>query len=277
MTPPSEDRYRWVVLGVGSFGAAAFAGTRLGPAALGPSIRDAYGLTLPQVGIVFTAIALGVTLTLIPWGMLTDRVGERWVMTGGLLGTAGALVGAAASEGFTLFVALLALAGMAGCTTTVAGGPRGHGLVRPARARPGARHPADGAARGGAIASLALPQAARLGGLDAALLTLAGWSVVGALATALWMRDPVAVPPPAGVPLSPPPLRDRRIWRLGLGSALLVLAQGAFMGFLVLFLHDERGMSATGAAAAFAALQVGAAVGRITAAACRTAASAASS
>jgi len=44
------------------------------------------------------------------------------------------------------------------------------------------------------------------------------------------------------------PLRDRRLWRLTGGSALLTFVQGSILGFTVLFLHIERGFSASGAA-----------------------------
>jgi len=90
-----RSRYRWVILGVGAAGAGAFSALRMGLPALGPALRDAYGLSLPQVGFAFTAVAVGVMLTLVPWGVLTDRIGERPVMGVGLAGCAAALVATA--------------------------------------------------------------------------------------------------------------------------------------------------------------------------------------
>src|SRR4029077_9625962 len=90
-----RSRYRWVILGVGAAGAGAFSALRMGLPALGPALRDAYGLTLPQVGFAFTAVAIGVMLTLVPWGVLTDRIGERPVMGVGLAGCSAALVATA--------------------------------------------------------------------------------------------------------------------------------------------------------------------------------------
>jgi MFS family permease len=58
-------------------------------------------------------------------------------------------------------------------------------------------------------------------------------------------------------------MRDARIWRLGVGSGLFVMAQAAVIGFVVLFLVDERGMSAASAALVLAAIQVVSAVFRI--------------
>ena len=81
------SRYRWVVLAVGAVGAGAFSCLRMGLPALSPALRDAYGLSLPQVGLALSAVAFGVMLTLVPWGVLTDRVGERPVLAIGLCGT----------------------------------------------------------------------------------------------------------------------------------------------------------------------------------------------
>jgi predicted MFS family arabinose efflux permease len=118
---------------------------------------------------------------------------------------------------------------------------------------------------GGGVAAIALPLLAGASGLRAALLALAIGCAVAAAAAAAWMRE--APPPPPGRPRvqAPPPVRDARLWRLASGSALLVLAQSGILGFVVLFLHDERGWSAAGAAAALAIVQVGGAVARVVA------------
>jgi MFS family permease len=60
-------------------------------------------------------------------------------------------------------------------------------------------------------------------------------------------------------------MRDRRLWRLGTGGALLVAAQASMLGFIVLFLHDARGLSAASAAAWLAAVQLVGAGARIVA------------
>jgi sugar phosphate permease len=55
------------------------------------------------------------------------------------------------------------------------------------------------------------------------------------------------------------------MWRLGAASALLVVGQSSLLGFVVLFLHDERGVGAATAAAALAVLQLGGALARLVA------------
>jgi sugar phosphate permease len=256
-------RYRWVVLAVGAFGAAAFTGLRMGFPALGPELRDAFGLSLGEVGLALAALSVGVTVTTVPWGMLTDRIGERPVMAGGLLATAAALAALAFADGFAVLLAGLLAAGALGASSTGASGravmgwftrqERGFALGIRQMALP----------VGGGLGSLALPLLAGAGGLRAAFLATAGLVLTAAVAAALLMRDAPPAPPGTPVVDAPAPLRDPRILRLGLGSGLLVCAQAAVLGFVVLFLHDEKGVSAALAAAMLAVLQLLGAVGRI--------------
>jgi sugar phosphate permease len=118
---------------------------------------------------------------------------------------------------------------------------------------------------GGALASLTLPSLIDVHGLDAAFVALAGLSATAALAALLLMRDPPPAPSARPAVAAPPPTRDARIWRLGAGGALLVCAQASMLGFIVLFLHDARHVSATIAAAALGALQIVGALVRIVA------------
>lgn len=254
-----------MVLGVGSAGAAAFAALRMGLPALGPGLRDTYGLTLAQVGFAFTAVAVGVMVTLVPWGMLTDRVGERPVMAFGLAGTAAALAATAFASGYPALLVGLLAAGMLGASATGASGraimgwfdrsERGLALGIRQMALP----------IGGAASSLVLPHVIGAAGLRAALLSLAGLCATAAAAAAIWMRDPPAEAAPSFVVDNPPPMRDRRLWRLGAGSALLVTAQVSLLGFVALFLHDVRGFSPAAAGAALAAVQLGGAAARLVA------------
>ena len=58
-------------------------------------------------------------------------------------------------------------------------------------------------------------------------------------------------------------MRDHRLWRLCTVSGLYVVAQMSVLGFVVLYLHDERGMGKGEAAAVLGAVQVVAVVMRI--------------
>ena len=141
-----RSRYRWVILGVGAAGAGAFSALRMGLPALGPALRDAYGLSLPQVGFAFTAVAVGVMLTLVPWGVLTDRIGERPVMGVGLAGCAAALAATAYAPGYGRLLVGAARRRDARRELDRRERPRRDGLVPARGARLRARHPPDGAA-----------------------------------------------------------------------------------------------------------------------------------
>jgi len=56
---------------------------------------------------------------------------------------------------------------------------------------------------------------------------------------------------------------DRRIWRLSLGSGLLIFTQVAITGFVVIFLESQRDLSATQAGLVLAAINVVGAAGRL--------------
>jgi sugar phosphate permease len=260
-----SSRYRWVILATGAVGAGAFSALRMGLPSLGPALRNEFGLSLAQVGLAFAAVTGGGMLTLVPWGALTDRIGERPVMASGLAGCAAALVGASLATTYPALLAALLLAGMFGSSATGASGravmgwfahsERGFALGIRQMALP----------LGGAVASLTLPSLIDAQGLDAAFVALAGLCLTAAVASVALMRDPPPAPVVNPAPPAPPPTRDARLWRLGAGGALLVCAQASMLGFIVLFLHDARGVSAPVAAAALGALQIVGALVRIVA------------
>ena len=255
-------RYRWVVLAVGCVGTLVTGAIRQGMPALGPEFRSVFDLSLGQVGVLFAVQTLGFTLGLVPWGALADRTGERPVLGAGLALTAGALLLAGLAGSFELLLAGLFLTGFFGSSATGASGRaimgwfgRGErGFVL------GIRQTAIPI--GGAITALTLPAVAIAADLQTALLALGGFALAAAVVAALWMRDPPPATTPPGFDARPP-MRDRRIWRLGLGSGLLVMAQASIIGFTVLFLVDEHGFSTAEAALVLATIQVVSAVCRI--------------
>ena len=260
-----EMHYRWTILAVGTAAQAALSTLRQGMPSLAPALKGELGLTLPQVGMALASVSLGILLTLLAWGALADRVGERPVLAGGLTGTAAALVAAAFAPGYPSVLAALVAAGMLGASATGASGRAVMGwFARRERGFAlGVRQMA--VPLGGGLAALTLPVLAGAGGLRAALLALAGVCVAAALAAALWMREAPPASSTRPVIEAPPPTRDARIWRLGIGCALLVCAQSGLLGFVVLFLHDARGWSPASAAGVLAAIHAGGAFARVAA------------
>ena len=64
------------------------------------------------------------------------------------------------------------------------------------------------------------------------------------------------------------PVRDRRIWRLSFGSSALIFTQVAITGFVVLYLESHRDFSAVEAGLVLAAINVVGAAGRLLAGRC---------
>lgn len=257
------SRYRWAILAVGVAAQMAVAALRSGLPALGPALRHEFGLSLPQLGLILGSVSIGIVLTLIPWGALADRSGERLVLTLGLLGTALALVLASFAPDYGSLLAALVVAGMFGASATGASGRAVMGWFGRSERGMALGIRQTGVPLGGGIAAIALPLMASGWSLRGALLGLAAGCVVAAFAAWAWMREPPPVAAHIPPLIAPPPLRDRRLWRLASGSGMLVVAQSSMLGFIVIFFHDERGWSPAAAAAVLAAVQAGGSVMRV--------------
>ena len=270
MAAGAAPHYRWVVLGVGMTAQASISALQLGLPAIAPEIRDRYDLSLAATGALLAASTVGIIATLLAWGALADRIGERAVIGVGLTGAAAALLLAAATGSAVALGLCLVLAGAFGSSANAASGravvawfgPEQRGFAL------GLRHMST--PLGGAIAALLLPLAVHASGVGAAFVVLAGACAVGALAAALGLRrpEPDADGAPAHLDEPPPvagPLRDPAIWRLSLGTAAVVLAQLSLLSFTALYLHEERGWSVGAAAGALALVQLGGAAARVVA------------
>ncbi len=112
---------RWRHLGVGLLGLVAACAVQHGLPYLTLAWR-AEGLTLAQIGLLVSAPILGLVLTLIAWGGLADRFGERVVMTAGLAIGAAALAGAATASSPVATGLWLVLAGGGSASVHAASG-----------------------------------------------------------------------------------------------------------------------------------------------------------
>jgi sugar phosphate permease len=249
------------VLAAGTAAQTSFSAVIIGLPVLAPALRDAHSLSLVQVGVVLDSLWVGTLLTLLLWGVLADRTGERVVLASGLVACAAALVAAGYARGFGSLIVAVGLAGAAGASVNAASG-RAVMQWFPASERGfalGVRQTAI--PLGGLLAALVLPAL----GLRAAFVFLAALCLGGALfgVAAIREREGAAeddVLEPRGLAAT---LRDDRLWLLCLGSSFYLVAQLAITGFLVLFLHDQRGLSDGAAAGVLAGVQVVAAVMRI--------------
>ena len=251
--------YRWVVLAVGTAAQATVAAVLFSVAVLAPQLRVDFGLTLAQMGVVLAAPAIGMTPALLPWGLLTDRAGERLVLPLGLAVATVALAGVGVVDTFEQLVVLLAVVGALVASANAASGravmhwfdPSERGLALGIRQ---ASVPI-----GGLFAAIALPPLAASQGLGWTYALLGAACGAAALAGATLLCNPPGKRLPA--PETPVPPRGRTLrlpalWSISGGGALFVLAQSATMSFTVLFLSEDRGMSAHAAALVLAASQI---------------------
>ena len=245
---PLPPRHRWKVLAAGVLANAAFSVAFSGIPMTAVVMRTGYRLDTAMLGLVLGLMGLGIALSEVPWGLLTDRFGDRPVLLAGLASTGLALAAMAAwaAPAAGHVPALRWLAG-----GLVAVGVLG-GSVNGASGRAVMRWFADGerglamsirqtaVPLGGAVGALLLPVIALHAGFAAVYAFLAALCGVAALLSAAWVRDPetaggAALPAAAG---QSTPLRDARIWRIVAGIGVLCAPQFALLSFGTVFLHD---------------------------------------
>ena len=246
-----------MILAAGTLAQASFSMTSVALPALAPALRAEYRLSLRETGVVLAGVGIGMLVTLLPWGILADRLDERWVIATGLTGAAAALAGAALTTTYAAVTLVLVLAGALGASVNAASGravmawfPAGElGLAL------GIRQTAIPI--GGAAGAATLPVLASTGGTRLAFFCLGGAALAAALIRGTAPGNVVAAE------VTGKPLRERRLWIIGGGTALFLTAQIGITGFVVLFLHEERHVSAHAAAAVLAGINVLAIAARI--------------
>jgi sugar phosphate permease len=246
-------RYRWTILALGTGAQTAYSAVFLGIPVLAPALQKEYDLDLTHVGLAIAAANAGSVFTLLAWGLLADRVGERVVLGVGLTGCGAGLLVAAFAPSFGVLVIALTLGGASGASVNAASGravmswfgreERGFALGIRQTALP----------IGGLLAAVLLPPIAAAGGLRAGLVALAAGCLVAAVAGITGLRE---APHEEGeLTEIGHPVRDPRMWQLSVGSGLILAAQVSILSFLILFLHGERGLSTAAAAGVFAVIQ----------------------
>ena len=256
----------WVMLALGVLAQAA--GTLLvsAPAYLIPLLHTQRAMPLAQAGLLASAPTLGMVCTLVVWGVLTDRYGERQIIAGGLVLTAvfSLAAAAASSDGYLVLGVLLAFGGAASASTNAASGRVVIGWF-PVQRRGlamGIRQMSQ--PLGVATAALIVPPLAD-GGLAAPFVVVAVVTAALAVLCAWGIRNP---PRPArragGADAAANPYRASAfLVRIHVASALLVVPQFALSIFGLVWLVTAMGWSAAAAGVLVAASQFVGALGRI--------------
>ncbi|MBA8817034.1 sugar phosphate permease [Microbacterium halimionae] len=255
--------WRMLALGVAAQATGTFVVST--PAFLIPMLHLQQGLSLADAGLLAAAPTFGMVLTLVAWGALADRIGERWVIAGGLALTAVLTASAASTSGFVALGLLLVLAGAASASTNSASGRIVVGWF-PRRRRGlamGIRQMSQ--PLGVALAAIVVPTLAENYGIGAPLLAAAIALAVLAAACSVAIANPPR-PTRASAPTSGSvnPYRNGPfLVRIHAVSVLLVIPQFTLSTFGLVWLVGGLEWNATAAGVLIAVSQFIGALGRI--------------
>ncbi|TMR15700.1 MFS transporter [Nonomuraea zeae] len=263
----------------------------------GIAMRSGYHLSTSALGIVLACLGLGVAVSDLVWGLLTDRYGDRRILLIGLTSTGAVLslmaVAATPADGagiVALGAGLLVAGALGGSVNGASGraimtwfadGERGLAMSIRQTAIPA----------GGAVGVALLPWLADVYGFRAVYALPSAFCLLAAAATWRWLHEPDQPPAPAtaeaalgtgekagsgagraaepgtGPAVEPgvgrSPLRRWDVWRLALSCALLTVPQFAVLSFTAIFLHDVKGGGATLASVTVLIAQIGGGAARI--------------
>ncbi|GAA5062451.1 MFS transporter [Nocardia callitridis] len=250
------------MLGLGVFAQASSAVFQYGVSFLLPALTDR-GMHLATAGLLVTMPTVGLMCTLIAWGYVVDRIGERKVL---VLGPAIMLVAGCAAALTTNTIALgatLLIGGIGAASTNGASGrviigwfpPHRRGLAM------GIRQTAQPLGVG--IGALAVPAVAAGHGVPVAILVPALMAGVAALGCYFGIVDPPRPKSTEPVLRANPYRGASTLWRIHAVSVLLVVPQGMVWTFALLWLHRDVGWSVTAAGTLVTATQFLGALGRI--------------
>ncbi len=238
-----------------------------GAAFLIPTLHTQRGLDLAQAGTLSAMPSLGMVTTLILWGYVVDRFGERLVLSLGSALTAAAAFAAASVQSLVAVGAFLLIGGMAAASSNSASGrlvvgwfpPEQRGLVM------GIRQTATPLGVG--LGALVIPRLAESHGVATALLFPAIVCALASVMCLIGVIDPPR-PPRAEAPdehLANPYRGSSMLWRIHAVSVLLVVPQSVVWTFTLVWLMTTRDWSAASAGLLVTAAQILGAAGRIAA------------
>ena len=181
---------RWSMLAI-ALAATLFSNVFInGAAFLIPTLHIERGLDLAKAGLLSSMPSFGMVVTLIAWGYVVDRIGERIVLALGSALTAAAAFAAASAHSLVAVGTFLFLGGMAAASSNTASGrlvvgwfpPQQRGLVM------GIRQTAQPLGVG--LGALVIPRLAESHGVSVALLFPAVVCAVSAVVCAVAVKDP---------------------------------------------------------------------------------------
>jgi MFS family permease len=235
-----------------------------GVAFLIPALEAERKTPLTQASLLASMPSWGMVVTLIGWGYVLDRVGERIVLTAGSALTAVAAYAAASAHSLIWVGVFLFLGGMAAAGCNSAGGrlvsgwfpPHQRGLAM------GIRQTAQ--PLGIALGALVIPELAERSphaGLLFPALACTGAALLSVIGVVDSPRKPLETA--TDEELASPYRRSRVLWRIHAASALMMMPQTVTVTFMLVWLIRNDGWSIASAGAAMTISQLLGALGRI--------------
>lgn len=270
-------RHRWKVLSIGVAANACFSMVVGGLPATAVFMRADYHITNAELGFVLGMLGLGIAISELPWGLMTDRWGDRPVLITGLLSTGVMLLlmaaFAAPHNGFVPAYWLL-IAGVLGIGLLGSSVNGSSGRAIMAWFQEGERGLAmsirqTAVPMGYGLGALLLPWLAARYGFVVLFIVSALLCVVAGYYAWLWLHEPDLarekrhVTAAAAPVIGKGPLQDPAIWKIVLAIGILCGPQFALLTFGSVFLHDFAHIDVVVVSVCLAVIQIGAMVLRI--------------
>lgn len=259
---------RWLILAVGVLAQASQATVINGIAFLIPTLHADAGMSLVAAGTLAGAPLLGGVLTLVVWGAISDRFGERAALSAGLGIASVAMAASTLTTSVAALGLLLVCAGAGAVSANAASGrvvvgwfaPRQRGLAMGIRQM--------SVPLGVAAGALVIPPLAGNHGIAWALAFPAITCGVATLACLIGIIDPPrpdrAEAERTGM-LTNPYRTSAMLTRIHVTSILLVIPQYVVWTYSLVWLITDRGWGETAAGLMITAAQILAALGRVVA------------
>ena len=235
-----------------------------GVAFLIPALETSRGTPLTEASLLSSMPSWGMVVTLVGWGYVLDRVGERIVMTVGSALTAAAAYAAASVHSMVWIGVYLFLGGMAAASCNGAGGRLVSGWFPPDQRglAMGVRQTAQ--PLGIALGALVMPELAERGP-HAGLMFPAVACAAAAVLSIVGVVDPPGKSRETATPeeLASPYRGSSVLWRIHAVSSLLMMPQTVTVTFMLVWLIRNDGWSIAAAGGVMTLSQLLGALGRI--------------
>lgn len=259
---------RWAMLAVGTTAQASSAAMVVAPSFLIPELHrpvaeGGHGMSLAEAGLVASAAMSGMMATLVLWGVVVDRRGERFaLLTGLLVAAAGGGVATTTGDPWPM-AAALCVAGVGAAATNSASGRVVVGWFPPERRGLAMGIRQTGQPLGVGLAAATVAVIAHHHGIGPALWVPTAATALSAMLVALVVLDPPRPTRAAAGIVTNPYRQDRFLARVHAASVLLVVPQFLVWTFGLTWLVEGLGWSPGVAGLVVAGTQVAGAAARI--------------